>query len=68
MELNPANWIRDSRVFVGEVRQEFRKVTWPSQREYVGGTIGVMVIVTIVTVVLGFVDFGLRNLVAQVLG
>jgi preprotein translocase SecE subunit len=34
-----------------------RKVTWPTQREYVGGTIGVMVILILMTLVLGVVDY-----------
>jgi preprotein translocase subunit SecE len=58
---NPKAWIQTSREFLGEVRTEARKVTWPSQKEYTGGTIGVLVIVTIVTAVLGMVDFGLSR-------
>ena len=45
------------------MRTEARKVTWPSQKEYTGGTIGVLVIVAIVTTVLGTVDFGLSRVI-----
>jgi preprotein translocase SecE subunit len=31
-------------------------VTWPSQKEAMGGTIGVIVVVVIITTVLSFVD------------
>ena len=64
---NPADWIRDSRQFLSEVQAEFKKVTWPSQKEYVGGTIGVVVVVIIVTIVLGFTDFALGGAVKAIL-
>ena len=38
---------------------EFRKLTWPTQREYVGGTIGVIVIVGVIAAVLGVIDVAL---------
>ena len=66
MDWNPGHWVSDGREFLLEVRQEFRKVTWPSQREYVGGTIRVVVIVSIVTLVLGVVDFALGHLLQWV--
>lgn len=56
MEANPATWYRDFRQYLMEVRTEFNKVTWPTQREYVGGTIGVLVIVVFMTTVLGLAD------------
>lgn len=65
--MNPAEWIRNSRQFLGEVRGEYRKVTWPSQQEYVGGTVGVLVVVAVVTVVLGVVDFSLTQALRLVL-
>ena len=37
-------------------RALFEKISWPSQREYVGGTIGVLVIVAFMTAVLGVLD------------
>ena len=52
-------WFQDARQFLMEVRSEFRKVTFPTQKEAVAGTIGVVVIVAIVTVALGGVDFAL---------
>jgi preprotein translocase SecE subunit len=38
-----------------------RKVTWPTQREYVGGTIGVVVVLALMTLVLGVVDYVLAQ-------
>ena len=67
MQWNPAEWISESRQFFLEVRSEFRKVTWPSQKEAVAGTIGVIVVVTIVTLVLSLVDVVLGQAVKWVL-
>jgi preprotein translocase subunit SecE len=63
MTINPVEWIGQSRQFLEEVRAELRKVTWPSRQEYMGGTIGVLVIVAILTLVLGVVDFGLAEII-----
>jgi preprotein translocase subunit SecE len=64
---NPADWIRDARQYLIEVRNEYRKVTWPTQKEYVGGTIGVLVVVGVMTLVLGVVDFTLNQVLRLVL-
>ncbi len=56
MDMNPATWISESRQFLTEVRSEFKKITWPAQKEAVAGTIGVVVIVAIITTVLSLVD------------
>ena len=44
-----------------------RKMTWPSRQETVGGTIGVLVIVGVITLVLGVVDVTLARVVEWVL-
>ena len=67
MEWNPGTWVESSRQYLSDVRTEFRKVTWPSQREYVGGTIGVVVIVAILTLVLGLIDMGLGRIMELIL-
>jgi preprotein translocase subunit SecE len=59
LQWNPAIWVRDARQYLLDVRSEFRKLTWPTQREYVGGTIGVIVIVAILALVLGVLDVAL---------
>jgi preprotein translocase SecE subunit len=67
MANNPADWVRDGRQFLTEVQSEFKKVTWPSQQEYTYGTIGVVVVVLIVTIVLGATDYALARLVQALL-
>ena len=67
MEWNPAVWYSESRQFIMEVRSEFRKVTWPTQKEATAGTIGVLVVVTVLTTALGLVDLGLGQLIRLIL-
>jgi preprotein translocase subunit SecE len=67
VEWNPAVWFRDARQYLVDVRGEFRKLTWPTQREYVGGTIGVLVIVAIIAAVLGVIDVALAAAMQWVL-
>ncbi|MDJ0786961.1 MAG: preprotein translocase subunit SecE [Myxococcota bacterium] len=59
MDWNPAHWYRDGEQYLTEVRSEFRKIVWPSQREYTSGTIGVVIIVAFLTLILGLIDVGL---------
>ena len=68
MQWNPAIWISDGRQFATEVRTEFKKITWPSQKEAIGGTIGVVVIVIVITLALSLVDAVLGKIVRLVFG
>ncbi len=67
MQWNPMVWVSDSRQFLIEVRSEFKKVTWPTQKEAVAGTVGVLVIVTIITTALSMVDLVLGQVVQWIL-
>jgi preprotein translocase subunit SecE len=67
MSMNPADWLSDTRQYLGEVQVEYKKITWPAQKEVTAGTIGVVVVCLIVATVLGFVDFGLSRLMQLVL-
>jgi preprotein translocase subunit SecE len=67
MQLNPAVWYADSRQFITEVRVEFRKVTWPSQKEAMAGTVGVLVVVFVLTGALSVVDLILGQAIRLVL-
>ncbi len=68
MSKERSNVIDGGRQYVAEVRSEFNKITWPSQREYTTGTIGVVVIVAFLTLVLGLIDFGLSGVMDLILG
>ncbi|MBN2254615.1 MAG: preprotein translocase subunit SecE [Deltaproteobacteria bacterium] len=54
--------------FLRESRVELRKVTWPTPKEALASTSVVIVVVIIVSMFLGVVDFGLTKLVRLVLG
>ena len=68
MKLDPAAWISDTRQYLVDVRSEFKKITWPNQREYVGGTVGVVIIVAFLTLVLGLIDAGLAKAMELLIG
>ena len=55
------------KTYLGETRVEMKKVTWPTQKETVGGTVSVVVVVAVIAVVLGLVDYGLSTLMTLVL-
>jgi preprotein translocase subunit SecE len=65
--ISPAGWVDATRQYFLDVRTELRKVTWPTRQEAVGGTIGVLVIVGVITLVLGVVDVTLTKLVEWIL-
>ena len=67
MQWNPVVWFAQSRQFLMEVRTEFRKVTWPSQKEAIAGTVGVLVIVAVITAVLSAMDLVLGQLMQWIL-
>ena len=64
---SPAEWYRDVRQYLTEVQVESRKITWPPQKEARAGTIGVVIIVLIVSSVLGVIDFGLSRIMQLLL-
>ena len=67
MQWNPAVWMSESRQFLLEVRSEYRKVTWPNQKEAVAGTIGVLVVATVITLVLSGIDLVLGQVIQWIL-
>ena len=54
--------------FLKESKAELKKVTWPTPRQAIASTSVVIVLVVIVSLVLGFVDFGLAKIIRLVLG
>ena len=61
------NFIDKSLQFLREVRVELRKVTWPSRKQTLGSTAVVIILVIIISLFLGMVDFGLSNLIRVIL-
>ena len=52
--------------FLREAKNELTKVVWPSRRDVIKITLGVIIISLIVAVFLGAVDFGLTKLVTLI--
>ena len=52
-------WPEESRAFLSEVQVELKKVTWPTQRETIAGTVSVVVLVIIMGLSLTAVDWSL---------
>ena len=65
--MSPSGWVQSTRQYFLDVRSEVRKVTWPQRQEAVGGTIGVLIIVGVITLVLGVVDLTLAKLLEWIL-
>jgi len=64
--MNPGGWYRDARQYFSEVEGEFKKITWPPQKDAVAGTVSVLVVVTVVATVLGLIDFALSRILGLV--
>ena len=61
------NFVQKSVQFLREVKIELKKVTWPSRKQTMGSTVVVIILVIIISLFLGVVDFGLSNLIRAVL-
>jgi preprotein translocase subunit SecE len=61
------NFVQRSVQFLREVKIELKKVTWPTRKQTMGSTAVVLILVMIISVFLGIVDFGLSSLVRVVL-
>jgi preprotein translocase subunit SecE len=54
--------------FLKEAKGELKKVTWPTPRQTLASTSVVIIVVIIVSIFLGIVDFGLSKAIRMVLG
>jgi preprotein translocase subunit SecE len=61
------NIFNKSAQFLREVKVELKKVTWPSRKQTVGSTVVVIVLVMLISLFLGVVDFGISSLIRMVL-
>ena len=53
--------------FVKEAWQELKKVNWPNRRETLGGTGVVLILVILISIFLGLIDFSLSRLVKTII-
>lgn len=67
MEFSIKEKFEAAKQFLREVKTELKKVTWPSRKDTLSGTLVVLVAVFIIAIFLGIVDSGLSNLIKQLL-
>lgn len=60
-------FVQKSIQFLREVKVELKKVTWPSRKQTMGSTAVVIILVIIISLFLGVVDFSLSSLMRVVL-
>jgi len=60
--------IERARQFLAGSKVELKKVTWPTPKQTLASTSVVIIVVIIVSLFLGIVDFGLVKIVKLVLG
>ncbi len=56
------------RQFLTDARVELKKVTWPTPKQTAASTSVVLLVVAVISLFLGLVDFGLTKLIRVVLG
>ena len=61
-------WFQRWKKFLGEVRMELRRTTWPSRNEVRNTTVVVLVTVFIFAAFLGMMDLVLSRVLQEVLG
>jgi preprotein translocase subunit SecE len=54
--------------FLKEAKVELKKVTWPTPKQTLASTSVVIVVVVIISLFLGVVDFGLSKIIRLALG
>jgi preprotein translocase subunit SecE len=67
MEFSIKQKFEAAKQFLREVKTELKKVTWPSRKDTLSGTLVVLVAVFIIAIFLGIVDSGLSNLIKELL-
>ena len=59
--------VQVTREYLEEVKGELKKVTWPTRKETLTTGLAVVVLVIIISIYLGVIDFGLSRLVKLIL-
>ncbi len=67
MEFSIKEKFEGAKQFLREVKTELKKVTWPSRKDTLSGTLVVLVAVFIIAIFLGIVDSGRSNAVKWLL-
>ena len=63
MEFSVKEKFEAGKQFLRDVKTVLKKVTWPSRKDTLSGTLVVLVTVFIIAIFLGIVDSGLSNVI-----
>jgi preprotein translocase subunit SecE len=64
---NPGNFLKRVPLFIGEVKAELLKVSWPARKDLIGASILVVTVTVILTLYIGALDFLLSKAVSMVM-
>ena len=62
------NIFQTSAQFLKDAKTELKKVKWPTKKELLASTTMVIILVLVVALYLGLVDFGLMNIINRIVG
>jgi len=65
---SPMKYINIAVQFLREARMELKKVKWPTRKELLASTAVVIVLVLVVALFLGLIDFGLIKIIKNIVG
>ncbi|MGV8057413.1 MAG: preprotein translocase subunit SecE [Smithellaceae bacterium] len=60
--------VQKIRQFLSDAKSELKKVTWPAPKQAMASTLVVIVIVFVMAIYFGIIDFGLAKLIKFILG
>lgn len=60
--------IRKIGQFLSDAKAELKKVTWPERKQTMASTLVVIIIVFVMAIYFGIIDFGLAKLIKFILG
>ena len=55
-------YIDETVKFYNDVKGELRKVVWPKRKNLIGGTAAVFIVVIVITVILGIMDWSFTKI------
>jgi preprotein translocase subunit SecE len=55
-------------LFLNDAKAELKRVTWPSRKQTMASTLVVIIVVFVMAIFFGIIDFGLAKLIKLILG
>lgn len=67
-EVSVLRYLNIAGQFLRESRMELKKVKWPTRKELLASTAAVIVLVLVISLYLGLIDFGLIKVIKSIVG